>query len=710
MRFRAIVCTAFVCLTAVYGFERRNYAASVASYNSYKEFIRGVEEYNNQRYETAVESFRRSLMFDAGDELVRSWLGKALYEGGYRDAALNEWENIERMGLAGPLLASRIARISADPAALALSVKLPDFVYLKAFSGTKDFFSHIMQPIDVLVDGANRIYMLDYADNALAIFNANGVLMKKITAGKKPFYRPKAIALDRGGNIYIADSGNDTVCKFDDRGSFVLAVGGTGYGEGKLACPSGVAVDAEGKIYVSDTANNRVCVFSVEGEYLLSFGSLGSDEGKFYRPSGIAVDNAHIYVADSGNMRVCVFDRYGNFRQAITNMNFHHPRYVRLSRDGDLFITDEKRIFCRDQRTSEIVGFPNSKKYTAAPMGIDEGDDGTLYIADAIMPKIDCYIQKERYYANLDVTVRRTFIATSSRAEGSDAEKRRLVHLVTVRESDGTPVRGLTAKNFTATEVGRSNPRIGMFTDHEELKRVRFVFLIDNSAAAKGLEKRIRDEIHGFTAHLTNDDAALAVHYNDRLRVIGEYDARNLRIEKNATSFSFGGSTRAFGNAFSEAVRRTFRSFSPTAIIIIAADGLTDASFPERTVEECALYARNNLLPVTVVHMRGEKDAFLAGIASKTGGHYLSAKRSIDYTAEISYLKRYDRGAYYLSYQTFFFELDQYKYREFSLQVKYRDRFGEDRTGYLIPKAMRKYPVPVVESGAKGGGGGGGGH
>lgn len=699
------MCIAVVCMAAVHGFERRNYAASVSSYNSYKEFVRGVEEYNNQRFDSAIESLRRSLMFDPADELVRGWLGKTLYEAGYRDAALNEWENIERMGLASPLLASRAARIAADPGAMALSAKLPDFVYLKAFSGTKSFFSHLMQPIDVLVDEANRIYVLDYADNTLKLFDGNGVLLRKITGGKKPFFRPKAIALDRGGNIFVADSGNDVVCKFDDSGTFIFAAGGTGYGEGKLAAPSGVAVDAEGKIYVSDTANNRVSVFSVDGEHLLSFGSLGADDGNFYRPCGIAVDGANVYVADSGNMRVCVFDRYGNFRSSITNINFHHPRYVRLSRDGDLFITDEKRIFCRDKRTSLITGFPNSKKYTAAPMGIDEGDDGTLYIADALMPKIDCYIQKERYYANLDVNVRRTFVAVSSRAEGTDAEKRRLVHLVTVRENDGSPVRGLTAKNFTATEVGRSNPRIAIFSDHAELRRYRFVFLVDNSSAAKAVEKRMRDELHGFVTRFTNDDAALAVHYSDRTRVIGDFDARNLRIEKNASSFAFGGTTRSFGDAFSEAVRHTFRSFSPTAIIIIAADGLVDASFPERTVEECALYAKNALVPVTVVHMRGANDPFLATLAKRTGGHYLSAKRSIDYAAEVSYLKRYDRGAYYLAYQTYFFELDQYKYREFSLSVKYRDRYGEDRTGYLIPKAMRKYPAP--EGGTGGGGGGG---
>ncbi|MBI4977993.1 MAG: 6-bladed beta-propeller [Spirochaetes bacterium] len=691
------------------GFDRKNYAVSISSFNSYKMFIRGITDYNMRRFDAAADSFKRALASDPDDELTRYWYGKALDAGGYREAALAEWENIARTGLADAAVTAKLERLSVSAPARRTVQRLDDYIYLKPFSKEKFFYSELMQPIDVIAD-EEKLYVLDYADNTLKIFDVNGRKIKTITYGKKPLSHPKGIALDRGNNIYIADSGNDMVHKYSPDGTLLMSVGSNGYAEGRLACPSSVAVDAEGKVYVADTGNNRVSVFSVDGEFLLSFGTLGSDDGEFMRPTGIAVDDKHIYVADSGNLRVCMFDRYGNFLSSLTNDLFFQPRYVRLSSSGDLFITDEKRMFCYDRETSSVRGVPNSRRTTTAPMGMCEGGDGTLYVADFLTPKIDCYIPRQTYYANLEVNIERTLISAYKKKEET-SEKRWIVQAVSVRDRNGRPVTGLTEKNFSVRDPGAPSAKVSFYGAHEDLKKFTLVFLIDDSAAAKPFQARMAEEVKRCIAPLTNDDNALVIHYNDRVRVAGDLDARNNRIEQNAASFGFGGNTRAFGDAFSEAVRRVLPSLRRTGIIIIISASDIDAkSFTRRNHEACALYAKNNFIPVTVIDMRGTVNDYLSDISTLTSGHYLNAKKNIVYRKELEYLKKAYTGLYYITYQTVFTPRQKGNYRECTVNVSYRDLRGVDKGGYLLTE--RELGDTSYGSGAKSesGGGGGGGH
>ena len=101
---------------------------------------------------------------------------------------------------------------------------------------------------------------------------------------------------------------NFRVQVFDTEGKFLKAIGSMGDATGNLSRPKGVALDSEGHIYVADANLHRFQVFDYEGRPLLLVGLRGNKPGEFLLPAGVFIDHEdRVYVADQGNARVQVF-------------------------------------------------------------------------------------------------------------------------------------------------------------------------------------------------------------------------------------------------------------------------------------------------------------------------------------------------------------------------------------------------------------------
>jgi streptogramin lyase len=133
---------------------------------------------------------------------------------------------------------------------------------------------------------------------------------------QQPWYfnSPQALATDRGGFIYIADTSNRRIQKFTSGGYFITYWGSSGNGDGQFYAPVGIAVDSIGFVYVIDMIGDHVQKFRSDGEFESKWGTSGSGDGELNSSQDIAVDSSgFVYVADTGNNRIQKFDSNGNF-------------------------------------------------------------------------------------------------------------------------------------------------------------------------------------------------------------------------------------------------------------------------------------------------------------------------------------------------------------------------------------------------------------
>ncbi len=119
-------------------------------------------------------------------------------------------------------------------------------------------------------------------------------------------------------------------------------------GLARLSGPLGLSVDPNGNLYLADTGNNRVIKFNRESNTLLETGGFGFRDEEFDRPVDVwAANGLDVWVADYNNRRVKRYDKDLNFVAAFysdpaydVSVQFGYPAALTLSWQGELFLAD----------------------------------------------------------------------------------------------------------------------------------------------------------------------------------------------------------------------------------------------------------------------------------------------------------------------------------------------------------------------------------
>ncbi|TGE34650.1 6-bladed beta-propeller [Desulfosporosinus sp. Sb-LF] len=161
----------------------------------------------------------------------------------------------------------------------------------------------------------DKLYVTDIKKSKVLVFDLEGKLLKEIgSLGQKPgqFQAPNALTLDKDGNLYVVDTGNQRVEVFDKDYKYVRSINGSlnGAGDSIFVNPRGIGIDSRGILYVVSNLTHFVYGFDLsdKDKKLFTFGGNGESNTQFSLPNGLFVDqNDNVYITDSSNQRVAVY-------------------------------------------------------------------------------------------------------------------------------------------------------------------------------------------------------------------------------------------------------------------------------------------------------------------------------------------------------------------------------------------------------------------
>jgi len=266
--------------------------------------------------------------------------------------------------------------------------------------GTGD--GQFQDPRDVAVDKEGNVYVVDSGNHRIQKFDAHGHFLAQWGGqgnGPGQFREPWGIAVADDGSVYVADTWNHRIQKFDSEGRFLLQWGTYGATEGTLGAagvfwgPRDVAIDAEGNVYVTDTGNKRVQKFDPKGKFLGQWGGGGVLDGQMDEPVGIAIDEkGNIYIADTWNQRVQKFDKDFNFLTKWPIRGWYGQSVVNkpylAAKGGRVYVTDPEgyRVLVFDQEGKFLATFGEygyDASSFALPIGIALDAEGNIYVVDS---------------------------------------------------------------------------------------------------------------------------------------------------------------------------------------------------------------------------------------------------------------------------------------------------------------------------------------
>ncbi|MBZ2207055.1 gluconolaconase [Massilia soli] len=281
-------------------------------------------------------------------------------------------------------------------------------------------------PFGVAIDRAGNLLVADGGDNNRIVKVGPDGAITSLAGRREgfadgagaaaAFHTPSALAIDSAGNLYVADTGNHAIRKVTPAGMVTTIAGNgqPGYVDGagsaaRFNGPVGVAVDKDGNVFVADTYNDRIrqitpggVVTTVAGDGLPGNADGAALAARFDTPTALAVDGAgNLYVADTQNGAIRKVTRAGavsTLARAPLDADkplMRRPASLALTHDGFLYVGDLARgrilQVSPDGQLRGLTGigidFHVGDERAARfgrPAGIALGPDGSLYVADAL--------------------------------------------------------------------------------------------------------------------------------------------------------------------------------------------------------------------------------------------------------------------------------------------------------------------------------------
>jgi len=277
------------------------------------------------------------------------------------------------------------------------------------FDVTKIAGMDLSLPSDVAVVG-NKIYIVDGDNHRILVLNENGKLLFKFGSKGRAngkFFYPVGIFVSQNGDIYVTDTKNYRIQKFNPKGIHLLTIDSISLIDSdskskkiKKVRPVDITVHEKTKeIYVT-TKHHTVVVYDKSGKKVREWGGNGKQDSLFRYPGSIVnMSDNRVGIVDILNTRIQVFRNKGKFSFQVSSFGVQpghliRPKGIALDKNEKMYISDSYmdviQVFSSSGKFQYVLG-SNGKPYrftSAAGIAIS---NNKLYVAEPFQNKVSVY-------------------------------------------------------------------------------------------------------------------------------------------------------------------------------------------------------------------------------------------------------------------------------------------------------------------------------
>jgi len=645
--------------------------------NAEEEFRWGVKAFHSGLYGESVRAFERALAFTPEDLQIQEWLGNAYYRSGYEETALSIWDAVLQSGEGTPLLRNLVETARARRG---LDEELADELrYVTAFSlsGEQPNFTLFSRPASVFQRDDGSFLLTSFAGNQVLRLSANGALKQKILGGIHGLDHPFDVVEVPGRYIFISEFLGNSIVRTNSSGTDVFRFGKKGTGKGELIGPQFMTVDENGYLYVAETGNRRVSKFDYDGNFILSFGTRnGSFEG-IKSPTGICVHSGRVYVADGLDKVIHIFDVSGNYFASIGKDELAGPEGLSVYSDSRLLVADGVRVLSYDVVTesfsliSDLDG--EGRRITKAVVDVN----GDLVVTDFTGNTVTMLTDVSNIYTGLFVQVERVL---------SDDFPNVYLEL-SVEDRLGNAYLGLDESNFIISE-SRGRVANDSYLNQPEGELLSVALLVDRSNGMESFGASTSEAASGVYEYVSGHEGLLTlVSGGEEPAIEGDSGLGKQRFAAIAGGGEFSDSTR-FSLALRLAASEVLSWPGLSAVVYLTNGELGASAFDDYSLEVLAAYLRNNGVAFYCIYLQPDpsNSGELEYLCDETNGSscYLYGREGLRPLLEE--MNGRQTGRYFFSYESVQNTRFGERFLSVEVEVFHFQRSGRAESGYFAPR------------------------
>lgn len=641
-----------------------------------KNFQIAISHYNAREYSLAREKLISVLTDKKDFPLARLYLARSLYQSGDWLDSLQELEEIQKQNSSDSLLSNRIEILTMEIGRNDVSTK--ETIYFQSIKGEENRGFRFRNPVDTVVDEVGNLYVLSFGTANLIAYNPN---FEPIWLTQGGFARKMKGPVSMNyyhGNFLVADFPSDYLYIFNKKGSFLDRVGGTGSALNQFRGPSGIARDDQGNLYVSDSGNHRILKWNKDYRPLFSFGTSG--KGKLETPTGILWKNNKIYVLEKIRPRIIIYDEEGNYLSEIGSNLFKKPRSISFFNDT-LVIADEMSglLFYKEKEESwtKLPPFKDKSgrlRNIDRPFAATKDLYGYIYSSDYNRNRVDIFAPKNYLLSNLNLEIEK--VDTSSFPN---------INLyIYLKNRKGQDILGLNRRDFDLTESLNSKKLFDL-TDLKQFNDRSTISLVyENSETVVQNHQQFNKILDPVFAQLTSNDRIELLRSGKNSTKIIPYTVSKNDIYR-AIRTSNSGTVIKSGKSIYHALGNLTKELGPRAVVYLGS-GKYPVQSKQVHLQKLIQYAKSNgiqVYPVLYEKPQVDDDSWDL-LAEETGGKIILLNSNEEEDLyKIIQSKKDNR--YILSYSTETKSTIHGRWVPITLEAKYRNFGSKTQGGYFVP-------------------------